>query len=159
MSRHRSNLNQNSPTSSQHRPKRYLRDPRDLNFHRISIFNPSLQKNSQTESFQTSVPMILKAKGRRHRRNLTIRRASPEDWRMACESLFAPNPFPGSNEREPHPLAGTSAAVPGLSIWSFCYRYSTFLPSWSSSFFHHLRNTFCHRFCLHLGSQNGFKNQ
>ena len=33
--------------------------------------------------------------------------------------------------------------------------YSTFLPSWSSSFFHHFSNTFFHRFWLHLGSQNG----
>ena len=33
--------------------------------------------------------------------------------------------------------------------------YSTFSPSWSSSFFHHFSNTFFHRFWLHLGSQNG----
>ena len=33
--------------------------------------------------------------------------------------------------------------------------YSTFLPSWSSSFFHHFSNTFFRRSWLHLGSQNG----
>ena len=33
--------------------------------------------------------------------------------------------------------------------------YSTFSPSWSSSFFHHFSNTVFYRFWLYLGSQNG----
>ena len=47
MSQHSSNMRQDSPNSSQHRPKRPLRDLRNLNFDQISSFNPSLQRNSQ----------------------------------------------------------------------------------------------------------------
>ena len=55
MSQHSSDMSQDSPNSSQHRPKRSLRDPRDLVLH--------CRGTPQTQSFQTSVPMRLKAKG------------------------------------------------------------------------------------------------
>ena len=82
--------------------KRTLRDPRNINFSpNFDLQSFIAEELPNPKVFKLRYLWVCKPRGQRQRRSLTIRRASPEDWRMACETLFAPSPFPGSSECEP----------------------------------------------------------